>query len=275
LPKSVVYGPIGSWRLGRSLGVDMLCTEGKTCNFNCVYCQLGPTAQPVTVRQDFVSLSRMMDDLNACKGVAADWVTFSGMGEPTLAANLGAAVAMARSMTGLPVAVFTNGSNLPDENVRHDLAQADLVIVKMDAPDDHYFQAINRPAPGFTFPRIIQNLQMFRMEYKGKLAVDMMVSDFNKDIMHNLSYLAKLVAPDQVHLNTPVRPGPEPVKAMPQAELEELRKTWFWNQKGCTSIYSGKKPQVTPLDEAETELRHPTKPKAAQPAPPAEPGPAS
>src|SRR5271157_1447447 len=110
MSKSTVYGTVASWRLGRSLGIDMLCTEQKTCNFDCVYCQLGPTAKPQTERQEFVSLTTLIDDLNAAKGVAADWVTFSGMGEPTLAANLGAAIVVAKSTLGLPVAVFTNGS---------------------------------------------------------------------------------------------------------------------------------------------------------------------
>jgi wyosine [tRNA(Phe)-imidazoG37] synthetase (radical SAM superfamily) len=277
LPKSAVYGPVGSWRLGRSLGVDMLCTEEKTCNFNCVYCQLGPTVKPVTERQDFVSLGKLIDDLNACKGVAADWVTFAGMGEPTLAANLGSAMTMARSITGLPVAVFTNGSLLRDESVRHDLMQADMVIVKLDAHEDALFQAINRPAAGITFAPIIQNLQMFRFEYKGKIAVDMMLSDLNKESIYHISYMSKMFLPDQVHLNTPVRPGTEPVKPLPPAELEAIRKNWFWNQNGTSTVYSGKKPQVTPLDEAETELRHPTRPKAQAPpadAPAAEPKPA-
>ncbi|NIM70326.1 MAG: radical SAM protein, partial [Xanthomonadales bacterium] len=40
---SYTYGPVASRRLGRSLGVDLVPL--KTCNLNCVYCQLGPTPQ--------------------------------------------------------------------------------------------------------------------------------------------------------------------------------------------------------------------------------------
>ena len=39
-----IYGPVPSWRLGNSLGVDLIeVPEGydKVCSFNCVYCQLG------------------------------------------------------------------------------------------------------------------------------------------------------------------------------------------------------------------------------------------
>jgi wyosine [tRNA(Phe)-imidazoG37] synthetase (radical SAM superfamily) len=36
-----VYGPVPSRRLGQSLGIDPIPL--KTCNWNCVYCQLGRT----------------------------------------------------------------------------------------------------------------------------------------------------------------------------------------------------------------------------------------
>ena len=38
-----VFGPVPSRRLGQSLGVDPL--PAKTCNWNCVYCQLGRTTR--------------------------------------------------------------------------------------------------------------------------------------------------------------------------------------------------------------------------------------
>jgi wyosine [tRNA(Phe)-imidazoG37] synthetase (radical SAM superfamily) len=34
----LIYGPVPSWRLGRSLGVDLIVTKGKTCTLDCVYC---------------------------------------------------------------------------------------------------------------------------------------------------------------------------------------------------------------------------------------------
>ena len=36
-----LYGPVPSRRLGRSLGINMV--PHKTCCFDCIYCQLGPT----------------------------------------------------------------------------------------------------------------------------------------------------------------------------------------------------------------------------------------
>ena len=46
-----VYGPMLSRRLGQSLGVDLIPL--KTCNWNCVYCQLGRTVPLSNERKDF------------------------------------------------------------------------------------------------------------------------------------------------------------------------------------------------------------------------------
>jgi len=258
MTKSTVYGPVASWRLSRSLGIDMLCTEQKICNFDCVYCQLGPTTKPQTERQEFVSLTKLSEDLTAAKGVAADWVTFSGMGEPTLAANLGAAITTVKSILGLPVAVFTNGSLINRQDVRSELGLADMVIVKMDAPDETLFQSINRPVDGIEMSSILQGLQLFRFEYKGKLALDIMLSDVNKGKGYKLQMNARFALPDQVQLNTPLRPCE--IKPLPAAELEIFRKNWFWDRNTLT-VYAAKRPEVSPIDVEETERRHPTKPK--------------
>ena len=252
--RPTVYGPVGSWRFGRSLGIDMLCSEQRTCNFDCVYCQLPPAAKPQIERQEFVSLSKLKDDLNVAKGVAADWVTFSGMGEPTLAANLGTAISMVKSTLGLPVAILTNGSLIKHKDVREALAMADMVVAKLDAPDDNLFNTINRPSGVMPMGKIIQLWQIFRAEYKGKLAVSIMLSDLNKGAIYDLQYKARLLLPDQIQLNTPLRPCA--VKPLPRAEFDTC-KQWFWNFKDIINVYDAIVPEVEPLDAKEAELRHP------------------
>ena len=37
----IVFGPIISRRLGTSLGVNLLPSKGKLCNFDCIYCECG------------------------------------------------------------------------------------------------------------------------------------------------------------------------------------------------------------------------------------------
>jgi wyosine [tRNA(Phe)-imidazoG37] synthetase (radical SAM superfamily) len=259
MPKSTVYGPIASWRLGRSLGVDMLCTEEKTCNFDCIYCQLGANANKQSERKEFVGLSKIEDDLKVAKGVEADWVTFSGMGEPTLASNLGDAIAMAKSILGLPVAVFTNGGLIKREDVRKELAVADMVILKLDASEETLFRNINRPAEGISLPNIIQGYQAFRMEYSGKIALDIMLNELNIGDAYHLRYMARFPLPDQIQLNAPIRPCS--IKPLPVKEFESFRRTWFSDHNNVITVHEAKRPVVVPIDEGEAEQRHPTKPK--------------
>jgi demethylmenaquinone methyltransferase/2-methoxy-6-polyprenyl-1,4-benzoquinol methylase len=50
----IVYGPVPSWPIGRSLGVDALGGTCKRCTFDCVYCQLGPTPPGLVLRDAWV-----------------------------------------------------------------------------------------------------------------------------------------------------------------------------------------------------------------------------
>lgn len=256
-PESTVYGPVSSWRLGRSLGIDMLCSDQKSCNFNCVYCQLGSEIPLKTERKEFVSIKQLTDDLKTVENIAINWITFSGMGEPTLAANLGTAIKTVKSILDFPVAVLTNGSFINHEDVRKDLALADMVVAKLDAPDESLFKSINKPNEDIKFAKILQGWQQFRMEYKGKLAVSIMLTDLNKKQIYHLQYMTRALLPDQVQINTPLRScGIEP---LPGTEIQSLAKTWFWNFKDVINVYEAEKMGVTPLNAKETELRNPTR----------------
>ncbi|MEA3347430.1 MAG: hypothetical protein U9Q39_00060, partial [Pseudomonadota bacterium] len=47
-----IFGPVPSRRLGLSLGIDLV--PFKTCTLDCIYCELGKTATPVTERAEYV-----------------------------------------------------------------------------------------------------------------------------------------------------------------------------------------------------------------------------
>jgi len=49
--KTLVFGPVPSRRLGRSLGINNI--PPKTCSYSCVYCQLGKTSNIIVDRQAF------------------------------------------------------------------------------------------------------------------------------------------------------------------------------------------------------------------------------
>jgi wyosine [tRNA(Phe)-imidazoG37] synthetase (radical SAM superfamily) len=251
---SVIYGPVSSWRLGRSLGIDMLSTEGSTCSFNCIYCQLGNTVRPLVERREFVTLVELAKELERVKDVPADYATFSGIGEPTLASNLGGAIEMVKSTLKLPVAVLTNSSFIPREDVRRDLALADVVVAKVDAPDEARFQAINRPFCVYTLDEIIQGISRFRTEYSGKLALQMMFVEANRHCAPEMARIAWELSPDEVQINTPLRPCA--VKPLPPEEIAAIRDE-FGRLESVVTVYEAVKPAAIPLSIDETLKRRP------------------
>jgi wyosine [tRNA(Phe)-imidazoG37] synthetase (radical SAM superfamily) len=251
---SIIYGPVSSWRLDRSLGIDPLSTKGKTCSFDCIYCQLGRTVHPEVERKEFVSLDRLARELKKVEGVAADYATFSGMGEPSLASNLGEAIRLVKSALKLPVAVLTNSSLIPREDVRQELAPADVVVAKVDAPNEELFRKINRPIGSQTLAEILRALKLFREEYHGKLALQMMFVEANKGYAVDMAEIVKQLSPDEIQINTPLRPcGVSPLSPEELAAIERE----FSNFQNVVTVYGALKPEVMPFDLAETLRRRP------------------
>ncbi len=251
---SIIYGPVASWRLGRSLGIDLLSVKGKTCSFNCIYCQLGETVHLLNGRKEFVSLAQLTWELDSAAKVEADYVTFSGTGEPTLASNLGQAIEIVRTTMQLPIAVLTNSSLMFRQDVRCELAKVDMVVAKLDAPNDELFNIINRPVFGLRFNQIVEGIKKFRDEYKGKLALQMMLVEANRDYASEMAMIADEISPSEVQINTPLRPCG--IKPLPPEELATIRQR-FVNFENVVTVYEAPRREVKPLNLVETLWRRP------------------
>ena len=204
---SSVYGPVHSWRLGWSLGVDLLLNTS-TCSFNCVYCQLGDIQLKTANRAIYVPTEKLERDLRLSQWEKADIITLSGNGEPTLALNLGEVIRFIKEYTQKPVMVLTNATLLNDPTVQRDLALADQVACKLDAATDGVLQRMNRPVAGVTLEGIISGIEAFRRGYKGKLSLQCMFMPTNSEDVDALTGLIAKISPDEVQLNTPKRPYP-------------------------------------------------------------------
>ena len=251
---SIIYGPVPSWRLGRSLGIDLLSTEGKTCSFDCVYCQLGRTVHPIYERREFVTIDHLAYELEKVKGIGADYITFSGVGEPTLALNLGEAIELARAYLGLPVAVLTNSSLMTRDDVRHDLSLADVVVAKVDAHTNELFHKINHPVKICVLEEILLGIELLNKQYRGKLAIQMMFMEMNKSYAQDMASIAENLLADEVQINTPLRPCP--VRPLRRQEIEEIQKSFF-GLKSVISVYKTPRPEVFPQNLEETLRRRP------------------
>lgn len=218
-----VFGPVPSRRLGQSLGIDNIPL--KTCNWNCVYCQLGRTKPVTNKRLNYFPVEDILDEvrsvLSSDKRSEIDWVTFVGSGEPLLHASIGDLVRGVKDLTDHPVAVITNGSLLYLPEIQEDLLVADAVLPTLDAGNARLYRKLNRPHPEVTFERLVEGLIAFRKNYPGKLWVEVMLVRGMNDTpqaLHEIARILERIQPDAVHINLPTRPPVESWVAPPDSE---------------------------------------------------------
>jgi wyosine [tRNA(Phe)-imidazoG37] synthetase (radical SAM superfamily) len=200
--------------LGQSLGIDPI--PSKTCNYNCVYCQLGRTRWLASDRKDFYPPESILAEVEAALAShepgRIDCITFVGQGEPLLCRSLGRLIRGVKVLSELPVAVITNGSLLWQPGVREELEAADVVMPSLDCADETTFRRINRPSPLLRIGEVISGLEAFRQQYRGRLWVEVMlvrgVNDGESALLGLRDALAFL-RPDRVQLNAPTRPPAE------------------------------------------------------------------
>ena len=165
-----VYGPVKSWRSGTSLGIDPI-GEISTCSFNCAYCQLGKIQKHIYKIATYVPTEQIIRDLkelekeNRFSYENLDVITFAGSGEPTLAENLGEIIDEIRKLNSdVDISILTNATTLNDKAVRERVLKADLVSLKLDAPDDNYLKSINQAADGVSVESIISGIKLLKAD---------------------------------------------------------------------------------------------------------------
>jgi len=216
-----IYGPVPSRRLGISLGISPV--EKKSCNYSCIYCQLGRTNCMLNNRKEFFPVEDIFDELDGflVNGVELDVVTIVGEGEPTLYSDLGQLIAGIKKRTDKPIVVITNGALLSEEEVREDLKGADIVLPSLDAYDEESFRKINRPHGKIEFEKSYEGLVQFSKTYKGNLWLETMLIKGINDDVQSLLKLKELMGEinyQRLYINVPVRPPAENDVAQPSEE---------------------------------------------------------
>jgi wyosine [tRNA(Phe)-imidazoG37] synthetase (radical SAM superfamily) len=257
-----IYGPVASWRLGVSLGVDPVSTPYKVCSFDCLYCQIGKTKVLNAKRKIFVPISEIIDELKTITKEGIDYITFAGTGEPTLAGNLGRMIQKVKTTRSEKVAVITNSSILNDPEVRSELLLADKVIVKLDAADQKTFEKVNHPAEGIKLKSVIEGIKLFKKEFKGELAIQIMFIKENKDSARGIAKLARYIDPDEIQINTPLRPcASKPIDKLAINKIKEIFQKRFINKKTrIVSVYDRREEVKTEAVSGKDTIRRRGKP---------------
>lgn len=251
---TIAFGPIMSRRFGRSLGVNHL--PYKHCSYSCVYCQIGPTPHTSTARLRFFDpatiTAAVEKKVRECeqRGETIDVISFVPDGEPTLDANLGWEIREVKRL-GLPVAVITNGASLWVDEVREDLAAADIVSIEIDSVDETTWRRVDRPAVALSLPFVLEGMRTFARGFAGALWTQTMLIHERNDGPQQVDDVAAFVAelrPARACISVPTRP-PTDTRIQPPDEATLLR-AW--------TIFSARVPYVEMLAQIATEGFAPT-----------------
>jgi len=169
LQKGIIYGPVNSRRLGRSLGVNILPPNKKACAFNCVYCQYGWTEAHTLGRKKLEGMPSVKAVGNALQKALnslpdpPSYITFSGNGEPTLHPDFNQMVDEILSLRNqlaprAKTAALSNSALVTDKSVREALMKLDVKIMKLDCGSQELFEKYNQPCDGIDIEDITEGL---------------------------------------------------------------------------------------------------------------------
>lgn len=228
----IVFGPIFSRRLGASLGVNILPSKGKLCNFDCIYCECGWNADGISERR-FPTLAEaeaaLTDKIQrlAAEGTPVDSITFSGNGEPTMNPDFPGIIDVTLKLRDkyfpdAKVSVLSNATLIGRKAVADALKKVDNPILKIDASDDSLISMINKPVGTYKLREVIDNLKGFN----GNFILQTMFlksPDFNTAAPDSLAAWLDIVRelrPRQVMVYTIDRETPD--KTLSKYTVEEM-----------------------------------------------------
>lgn len=217
LQTGMVYGPVGSRRIGLSLGVNLSPTSAKQCSFNCVYCHYGWT-KVLTLDSsahqenlpDVNDLARQLEEYET-ELYLIDHITFSGNGEATCHPHFARAVDIVNEFRDKHVkqaktAILSNSSTVMNPSVRKALLQLDRRIMKLDAGDDKTFRKINRPPAKMKLQDIISGLKELADFETQTIFIDGSVTNADEKAVQSWLKVIKELQPKTVQIYTLDRP---------------------------------------------------------------------
>jgi wyosine [tRNA(Phe)-imidazoG37] synthetase (radical SAM superfamily) len=232
LQSGIIYGPVRSRRLGRSLGINLIPAKSKVCSFDCAYCHYGRTDTKTTSPKlgSLPSVEEVLKKIGDALQTEndLDYLTSSGNGEPTLHPHFAEIAQEVRRLRdtlrpGLKLAILSNSSTIWRPEIRSAIQFLDVPILKLDAGDMRTFRGINRPAADIDLQAIIQGLAQMPGVTIQSVIVDGPVQNVRGE-PHG-AWLAALarIKPASVQIYSTDLPVAEiGIERVPRQDLEEL-----------------------------------------------------
>lgn len=232
-----IYGPVHSRRLGVSLGINLLPPDGKSCTFDCIYCECGynkdrrPT-QPHHTRNEVAAALEVQLKKMHQEGEHPDVLTFAGNGEPTSHPEFAGIIDDTIRLRNIycpkaKISVLSNSTFIHHKNVHDALMKVDNNILKLDTVSPDYIRMVDRPvSPSYDVQRIIEDLKTFHghviiqtMFMKGRMDGKDVDNTHDEYVQPWLNAL-KIIKPMEVMIYTIDRETPD--RELEKASHEEL-----------------------------------------------------
>ena len=233
---SPIFGPIHSRRLGVSLGINLLPSDGKVCSFDCIYCECGFNSdhrpkKPMPTREEvYEALENRLKDMSV-NGPKPDVFTFAGNGEPTAHPHFPEIIndtleLRDKYFPNAKVSVLSNSTFIHRPKVFEALNRIDNNILKLDTVDAEYIDMVDRPTGHYDVNEIINHLKAFNgnliiqtMFMKGTYQGKSVDNTSDKYVLPWIE-IVKSIAPRQVMIYTIDRETPD--QELVKASHEEL-----------------------------------------------------
>lgn len=234
----IIFGPVQSRRLGQSLGINLLLTDKKICNFDCIYCECGLTDSTKAelpsreiVREKLEAVLKEFSEL--VKPI--DTITFAGNGEPTLHKEFEGIIddtfdLRNKYFPNAKIALLTNSTTLESPKIQRSLKKIDQSILKLDSVNESTIELLNAPIGKFNLEKTIMRLKAMSspiiqtMFVRGTYKNQVVDNATEEEIVPWLKTLSE-IKPGLVMIYTIARDTPfETLKKVPQNELELIAK---------------------------------------------------
>lgn len=221
----IVFGPVKSRRLGVSLGINLLPTACKICNFNCIYCECGWNESNSFKDHKFPTRYEVYQELESklkemhCKNETPDVITFAGNGEPTIHPSFSSIIDDTIELRNkyfpqTKISVLSNSTMLHNSQVIEALKKVDQNILKLDSAFQDTIELLNQPTGKLKVDQLVRNLKQFN----GKVIIQtlftrgihngQMVDNTSENELSAWELAIKEISPEKVMIYTIERNTP-------------------------------------------------------------------
>ena len=251
---SPIFGPVHSRRLGVSLGINLLPADGKTCTFDCVYCECGfnayhrPQQKLPTREQVAAALESKLLDMQH-NGPTPDVLTFAGNGEPTCHPHFPEIISDTLQLRDkyfpqAKVSVLSNATFTHRQAVHDALMLVDNNIQKLDTVNADYINKVDRPTGAYDVNKIVEHLKAFN----GRVVIQTMflkgmsngvdVNNTGDEYVQPWLEAVKYIQPREVMIYTIDRETPDhDLQKATHEELDAIRDQVIAAGIPCTASY--------------------------------------